>query len=69
LHLLTIHKSQALQQHSRNVLVIPPLLLSAATEVQVTMNVGQAPQWEHVWDNDSCMESHLFFGKTKGFGE
>ncbi|KAG1720609.1 hypothetical protein EDD22DRAFT_854598 [Suillus occidentalis] len=59
--------SQALQQHSRNVSVIPPLLLSAAAEVHATMNVGQAPQWERVTINDSHMESHPFFAKTKGY--
>ncbi|KAG2067439.1 hypothetical protein BDR04DRAFT_1120482 [Suillus decipiens] len=31
------------------------------------MNNGQAPQWEHVCAGDSCMESHPFFPKTKGF--
>ncbi|KAG1775255.1 hypothetical protein EV702DRAFT_1236345 [Suillus placidus] len=59
--------SQALQQHGRNVSVVPPLLLSAAAKVQATMNVGQAPQWERVRDNDSHMNSHPFFAKTKGF--
>ncbi|KAG2337905.1 hypothetical protein BDR05DRAFT_952269 [Suillus weaverae] len=59
--------SQALQQHGRNASVIPPLLLSAAAEVQAMMNVGQAPQWERVRDNDSHMNSHPFFAKTKGF--
>ncbi|KAG2064253.1 hypothetical protein BDR04DRAFT_1122712 [Suillus decipiens] len=39
--------SQALQQHSRNALVILPLLLSVAAEVWEMMNNGQAPQWEH----------------------
>ncbi|KAG1760553.1 hypothetical protein EDD22DRAFT_848420 [Suillus occidentalis] len=59
--------SQALQQHGRNASVIPPLLLSAAAEVHATMNVGQAPQWEHMTDDDSCMELHPFFAKTKGY--
>ncbi|KAG1776911.1 hypothetical protein EV702DRAFT_1227857 [Suillus placidus] len=59
--------SQALQQHGRNASVIPPLLLSAAAKVQATMNVSQAPQWERVRDNDSHMNSHPFFAKTKGF--
>ncbi|KAG2070754.1 hypothetical protein BDR04DRAFT_1118142 [Suillus decipiens] len=31
------------------------------------MNIGQAPQWEHMQDNDPQMELHPFFGKTKGF--
>ncbi|KAG2134171.1 uncharacterized protein EDB93DRAFT_1254603 [Suillus bovinus] len=59
--------SQALQQHGRNALVILPSLLSAATEVWATMNVGQAPQWVRVRVDDSCMESHPFFPKTIGF--
>jgi hypothetical protein len=33
------------------------------------MNNGQAPQWEHVQAGNSRMELHLFFPKTKGFGE
>ncbi|KAG2072203.1 hypothetical protein BDR04DRAFT_1153465 [Suillus decipiens] len=61
--------SQALQQHGRNVLVISPLLLSAAAKVWETMNNSQAPQWEHVCAGNSHMESHPFFPKTKGFGE
>ncbi|KAG2073667.1 hypothetical protein BDR04DRAFT_1152087 [Suillus decipiens] len=59
--------SQALQQHGRNALDILLLLLSAAAEVWETMNNGQVPQWECVCAGDSCMESHLFFPKTKGF--
>ncbi|KAG1832629.1 hypothetical protein DFJ58DRAFT_847963 [Suillus subalutaceus] len=64
--ILTSLKSQALQQHGRNALVVPPLLLSAATEVRATMNIGQVPQWERVRVDDSCMESHPFFPKTQG---
>ncbi|KAG1770165.1 hypothetical protein EV702DRAFT_1202577 [Suillus placidus] len=59
--------SQALQLHGRNASVISPLLLSAGTEVRVTMNVGQAPQWDCVLVDDSHMESHPFFRKTLGF--
>ncbi|KAG1776223.1 hypothetical protein EV702DRAFT_1046375 [Suillus placidus] len=59
--------SQALQLHGRNASVISPLLLSAAAEVWATMNVGQAPQWDHVLIDDSHMESHPFFHKTLGF--
>ncbi|KAG2064668.1 hypothetical protein BDR04DRAFT_1122399 [Suillus decipiens] len=59
--------SQALQQHSRNTLVILLLLLSVATKVWETMNNSQAPQWECVCAGDSHMESHPFFPKTKGF--
>ncbi|KAG1870088.1 hypothetical protein DFJ58DRAFT_722991 [Suillus subalutaceus] len=58
--------SQALQQHGRNASVILPLLLSAAAEVQATMNIGQVPQWECVRVDDSRMESHPFFPKTQG---
>ncbi|KAG2347664.1 hypothetical protein BDR05DRAFT_945370 [Suillus weaverae] len=58
--------SQALQQHGKNASVVPLLLLSAAAKVWVMMNVGQAPQWERVRDDDSCMHSHPFFSKTKG---
>ncbi|KAG1828769.1 hypothetical protein DFJ58DRAFT_848923 [Suillus subalutaceus] len=64
--ILTSLKSQALQQHGRNALVVPPLLLSAAAEVRATMNIGQVPQWECVRVDDSCMESHPFFPKTQG---
>ncbi|KAG2030629.1 hypothetical protein BDR03DRAFT_986964 [Suillus americanus] len=59
--------SEALQQHSRNASIISPLLLSVAAEVRVTMNASLALQWERVRFDDSCIESHPFFAKTKGF--
>jgi hypothetical protein len=45
------------------------LLLFAATEVHATMNQRLAPEWEHVRDDDSRMEKHPFFPKTKGYGK
>ncbi|KAG2029259.1 hypothetical protein BDR03DRAFT_1018654 [Suillus americanus] len=59
--------SEALQQHSRNASIISPLLLSVAAEVRATMNASLAPQWERVQFDDSHIESHPFFVKTKGF--
>ncbi|KAG2032017.1 hypothetical protein BDR03DRAFT_985994 [Suillus americanus] len=68
-HAIAKQVSLALNQHSKNALVIPPLLLSAATEVHGTMNKGLAPEWERVRDNDTRMEKHLFFPKTKGYAK
>ncbi|KAG1820927.1 uncharacterized protein BJ212DRAFT_1297408 [Suillus subaureus] len=61
-------QSQALQQHGRNASAISLLLLSVATKVQVTMNIGQAMQWNCVRVDDSHMESHPFYAKMIGFG-
>ncbi|KAG2741538.1 hypothetical protein P692DRAFT_20880083 [Suillus brevipes Sb2] len=64
---IALQVSQALNQHGRNASVIPLLLLSAAAEVHETMNQRLAPEWECVKDNDTCMEKHPFFPKTKGY--
>ncbi|KAG1759117.1 hypothetical protein EDD22DRAFT_956203 [Suillus occidentalis] len=66
-HAIALQVSQALNQHGKIALVIPPLLLSAAAEVHATMNQRLAPQWEHVTDTDTRMEKHPFFPKTKGY--
>ncbi|KAG2067585.1 hypothetical protein BDR04DRAFT_1158931 [Suillus decipiens] len=59
--------SEVLQQHGRHASIISPLLLSVAAEVRVTMNAVLALQWEWVWFDDSYIELHPFFVKTKGF--